>query len=96
MGTHEHEHGRRDDDDRGPNYGHDHDHGHGSRFSEVELRVKALESLLVDKGLVDPAAPVATVLRKPRRPSEPCGLVIERLRRGRIRATLTRRRRDRS
>jgi nitrile hydratase len=27
-----------------------------SHFSDVELRVKALESLLVDKGLVDPAA----------------------------------------
>jgi nitrile hydratase len=35
---------------------HDHDHPGGSRFSEVELRVKALESLLVDKGVVDPAA----------------------------------------
>jgi nitrile hydratase len=36
---------------------HDHDHDEGdSRFSDVELRVKALESLLVDKGLVDPAA----------------------------------------
>jgi nitrile hydratase len=39
---------------------HDHEHDHenpgGSRFSEVELRVKALESLLVDKGVVDPAA----------------------------------------
>jgi nitrile hydratase len=35
---------------------HDHDHDNeGSRFSDVELRVKALESLLVDKGLVDPA-----------------------------------------
>lgn len=34
----------------------DHDHDHGSHFSAVELRVKALESLLVDKGLVDPAA----------------------------------------
>jgi nitrile hydratase subunit alpha len=33
-----------------------HDHGHGSHFSDTELRVKALESLLVDKGLVDPAA----------------------------------------
>jgi nitrile hydratase len=35
----------------------DHDHGHGdSKFSDMELRVKALESLLVEKGLVDPAA----------------------------------------
>lgn len=35
---------------------HDHD-GHGQEPpSETELRVKALESLLVEKGLVDPAA----------------------------------------
>ena len=46
----------------GHRHDHEHDHGHehapdgGSRFSEVELRVKALESLLVEKGLVDPAA----------------------------------------
>lgn len=33
-----------------------HDHDHDNRFSETELRVKALETLLVDKGLVDPAA----------------------------------------
>jgi nitrile hydratase subunit alpha len=43
---------------------HDHDHGHDGEhgrthdapLSDVELRVKALESLLVEKGLVDPAA----------------------------------------
>ncbi|BBK35873.1 nitrile hydratase subunit alpha [Allostella sp. ATCC 35155] len=35
---------------------HDHDHDHEERWSEVELRVKALESLLTEKGLVDPAA----------------------------------------
>jgi nitrile hydratase len=34
---------------------HDHDHDHGSALSDTQLRVKALESLLVDKGLVDPA-----------------------------------------
>ena len=33
---------------------HDHEHEDGSRFSDVELRVKALESLLVEKGLVKP------------------------------------------
>jgi nitrile hydratase len=37
-----------------------HDHGdtgeHAAPLSEVQLRVKALESLLVEKGLVDPAA----------------------------------------
>ncbi|MGH7324007.1 MAG: nitrile hydratase subunit alpha [Candidatus Rokuibacteriota bacterium] len=37
---------------------HDHEHGrtHDAPLSEVELRVRALESLLVEKGLVDPAA----------------------------------------
>ena len=33
----------------------DHDH-HGSELSEMELRVRALESLLVEKGYVDPKA----------------------------------------
>jgi nitrile hydratase len=31
-------------------------HPHGSALSEMELRVRALETLLVDKGYVDPAA----------------------------------------
>lgn len=35
---------------------HHHDHDHTEPPADVELRVKALESLLVDKGLVDPAA----------------------------------------
>src|SRR3569833_1402215 len=39
---------------------HDHDHGHdhgeGSPLPEIALRVKALESILVEKGLVDPTA----------------------------------------
>lgn len=35
---------------------HDHDHDHGSNLSELELRVRALQSLLVEKGYVDPAA----------------------------------------
>ncbi|WP_374445251.1 nitrile hydratase subunit alpha [Stella sp.] len=42
--------------DHNHDHDHDHDHDHEERWSEVELRVKALESLLVDKGLVDPAA----------------------------------------
>jgi len=38
--------------------GHHHDHGAGGQEppSDMTLRVKALESLLVEKGLVDPAA----------------------------------------
>lgn len=35
---------------------HDHDHDHTEPPSDLTLRVKALESLLVAKGLVDPAA----------------------------------------
>jgi len=35
--------------------GHDHDHAHG-RDDELGFRVKAMERLLVEKGLVDPAA----------------------------------------
>lgn len=35
---------------------HGHDHEHQAVPSDLALRVKALESLLVDKGLVDPAA----------------------------------------
>jgi nitrile hydratase len=34
----------------------EHDHGHQVVPSDLTLRVKALESLLVEKGLVDPAA----------------------------------------
>jgi nitrile hydratase len=37
-------------------HAHDHDHGGQDAPSETALRVKALESLLVAKGLVDPAA----------------------------------------
>jgi nitrile hydratase len=33
-----------------------HDHDHGSELSEMQLRVKALESILTEKGYVDPAA----------------------------------------
>ena len=53
SGQHDHEHDHEDDHED------DHDeHGrpHGAPLSEVELRVRALESLLVEKGLVDPAA----------------------------------------
>ena len=37
-------------------HSHDHDHDHTEPPSDLELRVKALESLLIAKGLVDPAA----------------------------------------
>ena len=45
--AHDHDHSHDDDP---------HDHDHGQEMPETALRVKALESLLVEKGLVDPAA----------------------------------------
>ena len=33
-----------------------HDHEHGSELSEVQLRVRALETILTEKGYVEPAA----------------------------------------
>ncbi len=44
---HDHDHEHHEHDDPGP---------HGAPLTETQLRVRALESLLVDKGLVDPAA----------------------------------------
>ena len=45
MAPHEHHHG------------HDHhDHEHGSDLSETQRRVRALETILTEKGYVDPAA----------------------------------------
>ncbi len=36
--------------------GHSHDHEHGSELSELQVRVRALESVLIEGGYVDPAA----------------------------------------
>lgn len=46
MATHGHEH----------DHDHEHDHEHGSELSEMQLRVRALETILTEKGYVDPAA----------------------------------------
>jgi nitrile hydratase len=35
---------------------HDHEHDEGSHLSEMELRVRAIETILVEKGYVEPAA----------------------------------------
>src|SRR5476651_331020 len=35
---------------------HDHDHDHGSELSEMQLRVRALETVLAEKGYIDQAA----------------------------------------
>jgi nitrile hydratase len=50
--SHDHHHGSDHDH-------HHHDHGHhqhGSELSDMDLRVRTLESLLVEKGYVDPGA----------------------------------------
>jgi nitrile hydratase len=44
MSTHDHDHD------------HDHHHDHGSELSEMQLRVRALETVLAEKGYLDPAA----------------------------------------
>jgi nitrile hydratase subunit alpha len=44
--THHHHH----------DHGHSHDHAHDNHFSPIQARVKALETLMVAKGYVDPAA----------------------------------------
>jgi nitrile hydratase subunit alpha len=47
---HDHQNGHEHEHDHG------HDHGHGSELSEMDLRVRALESILTEKGYVDPKA----------------------------------------
>ncbi len=48
------------DHDQDHHHGHDRDHGHdqgpGSHLSEMDLRVRALETILTEKGYVDPKA----------------------------------------
>jgi nitrile hydratase subunit alpha len=39
-----------------PMAAHDHDHNEGSHLSEMELRVRALETILVEKGYIETAA----------------------------------------
>ena len=50
SGHHTHDHHHLDHDH------HDHDHHHDNHYSDMQARVKALETLLTEKGLIDPAA----------------------------------------
>lgn len=50
-GHHDHDHGHHDH-----HHHHDHDHDHGSELSEAAIRVRALETVLLAKGYVDPDA----------------------------------------
>jgi nitrile hydratase len=62
SGREGHDHEHRDEHGHGHVHGHgghatdDPAHPHNAPLSDVQLRVKALESLLTEKGLVDPAA----------------------------------------
>ena len=53
MSAHDHDHDH--PHDHGHHH-HDHDHDHGSELSDVDLRIRALESLMIEKGYVDAAA----------------------------------------
>jgi len=46
VGDHDHDH----------DHEHDHDHSGGSELSDMDVKARALESLLVQKGYVDPSA----------------------------------------
>ena len=51
----DHSHDDQPDHSHDHHHGHDHEHGEFSELSDIELRVRALESLLTEKGFVDPA-----------------------------------------
>lgn len=52
---HDHDHDHHDHDHHHHHH-HHHDHDHGSDLSEAAIRVRALETILTQKGYVDPAA----------------------------------------
>jgi nitrile hydratase len=56
---HEHHHGH--SHDHSNHHGHHHDHGHDNRYTDMQARVRALETVLVEKGLIDPKAVDAIV-----------------------------------
>jgi nitrile hydratase len=56
MSGHHHHHDHDHDHDHDHGHHHHHDHDHTEPPSDLVLRVKALESLLIDKGLVDTTA----------------------------------------
>jgi nitrile hydratase len=61
MTDHDDDHDHEHDHEHGHDHGHHHGiddpaHPHNAPLTDVQLRVRALESLLTEKGLVDPAA----------------------------------------
>jgi nitrile hydratase subunit alpha len=53
---HDHDHDGHHHHDHDHHHGHDHGHAHGSELSDLQLRVRALETVLAEKGYVDPKA----------------------------------------
>jgi nitrile hydratase subunit alpha len=53
---HGHGHDGHSHSDHDRHHDHGHDHDHGSDLSEMQLRVRALETILSEKGYVEPAA----------------------------------------
>lgn len=54
---HDHDHDHDHKHDHGHHHGHHHDHDHDhSELSEMDVRVRALETVLTEKGYVDPKA----------------------------------------
>jgi nitrile hydratase len=56
MNTTSSEHYGHEDHGHGHAHSHEHEHADNSELSEIELRVRALETLLIKKGYVEPAA----------------------------------------
>jgi nitrile hydratase len=44
------------DNDNHEGHDHHHHHDHDNSYSDMQARVRALETLLTEKGLIDPAA----------------------------------------
>lgn len=55
SGDHAHHHHHHEHTHHGHHH-HEHDHPEGSTLSEMDLRVRALETVLAEKGYIDPAA----------------------------------------
>src|ERR1700743_3123500 len=53
---HAHEHGHGHGHHHDHDHGHDHDHSGNSELTEQQARVRALETVLTEKGYIDPAA----------------------------------------
>jgi nitrile hydratase len=56
MSAHDHDHKHDHKHDHEHGHDHDHDHQHDNELSEMQLRVRAMETVLTEKGYIDPAA----------------------------------------